>query len=136
MRKNSPLIALYVWASLAFFPLAVCWGQTPIHGAGYCQAAPNDYCFVSSPLSIFWDGGMGGGVHVQRIEWDDSGKTTKITGIDPTFDGMNQWSITSEKLVDGVLFVTFKEQGRKKYKFKIVFGKIVSIEEVVTRPKK
>ncbi len=115
-------------AKTAATPTAPVPAQNVGPSVAFLQAAPNDWVYVSAGFDVSWDGGLGGGFHVQRIEWDANGNTTKIDGIDPKFDGAFQWTITSSKLVDGILLVTFKEKDTKEYKFKIVSGKIVSIQ--------
>jgi hypothetical protein len=64
-----------------------------VHGGGYLQAAPNDWVYVYADLSLHWDGGMGGGLHVQRIEWDDNGKTTKIDNIPNSRFTLINWRV-------------------------------------------
>ncbi|MGD0383460.1 MAG: hypothetical protein ABSA77_08070 [Thermoguttaceae bacterium] len=100
--------------------------QEPIKGAGYYEAVKDNYHYVP-----FSKGGFGG-LNVDRIEWDETGKTVAVVGLRPFFEARSNIKITSDvkkpKLKDGILYLKFEGQGDNEFKFKIVFGTGVSIE--------
>ena len=107
----------------------------PASGAGYYEAVPSNYFYLATAMTC--TGGFGG-LHVAKVEWNDTGKTTAITGLGPFFETAKEISTTGKiaitsdvknpKLVDGTLFLKLEGKGDVEYKFKIVFGKIVSIK--------
>ncbi|MBM3860332.1 MAG: hypothetical protein FJ395_11860 [Verrucomicrobia bacterium] len=101
----------------------------PTSGAGYYEAAASNYYYLATTMTC--TGGFGG-LHVGKVEWDDTGKTTSISGLEPLFEAEKSLKIVSDvknpKLVDGILSLKFEGKGDVEYKFKIVFGKIISIE--------
>ncbi len=98
----------------------------PESGAGYYEALDDQHYYIP-----FTTGGLGG-LHVDRVEWDDSGRLIGIKGLRPFFDGAGQIKITSDvtnpKIEDGILFLFLDGKGKKAYRFKIMFGLGVSIE--------
>lgn len=97
----------------------------PESGAGYYEALKgHDY------LIPFTTGGLGG-LHVDRVEWDDTGKTVAIKGLRPFFDAAEQLRIVSDvvrpKIQDGVVYLKLAGKGDKEYRFRILFGIGVSI---------
>lgn len=97
----------------------------PASGAGYYEALEGHDYYIP-----FTSGGLGG-LHVERVEWDDSGKTIAVKGLRPFFDGGEQVKITSDvtnpKIQDGILYLKLDDKSGKEYQFKIVFGIGVSI---------
>jgi len=97
----------------------------PESGAGYYEALDGHDYYIP-----FTSGGLGG-LHVDRVEWDDTGKTIAIKGLRPFFDGGEQIKITSDlakpQIKDGVLYLKLDGKGDKEYQFKIVFGIGISI---------
>jgi hypothetical protein len=98
----------------------------PIAGAGFYEAVTNNYYYVP-----FEKGGFGG-LHVDKIEWDDQGKLISIKNLRPFFEGSKQIAITSDvkepKIKDGILYLKLDGKGDTEFKFNTLFGKGVSIE--------
>jgi hypothetical protein len=97
----------------------------PETGAGYYQALEGHDYYIP-----FTSGGLGG-LRVDRVAWDDTGKTVAVNGLRPFFDGGEQIKIISDvsrpKIQDGILYLKLEGKGDKEYQFKIVFGIGVSI---------
>jgi len=98
----------------------------PESGAGYYEALEGHFYYIA-----FTEGGLGG-LHVDKIVWDDTGKTIAIKGLRPFFDGADRIQIISDatnpRIEDGILTLQLKHKGGKEYKFNIRFGIGVSIE--------
>ncbi|MBW2107220.1 MAG: hypothetical protein JRI36_00940 [Deltaproteobacteria bacterium] len=98
----------------------------PESGAGYYEALPGHDYFIP-----FTSSGVLGGLHVDKVAWDDAGKTIAIEGLRPFFDGAEKIRITSDvrapKIQDGILYLKLAGHGNQEYGFKIVFGLGVSI---------
>ena len=71
-------------------------------------------------------------MHVDRIEWDNEGKTITVKGLRPLFESSREIKISSEvkdpKLEDGILYLKLEGKGDTEFRFKIVFGNGVSID--------
>ena len=104
----------------------------PVSGAGYIEAIEGRTYYVP----FVWNGKNGetkfAGLRVERIEWDQAGRLVSVKGLKNVFESEPSMEISSDttkpKVDDGVLHLMFKEKGDTEYKFKIVLGKIVSIE--------
>jgi len=92
----------------------------PESGAGYYEALEGHEYYIP-----FTSGGLGA-LHVDRVEWDETGKTVALKGLRPFFDGAEQIRITSDvmqpKIKDGILYLRLAGKGNKEYQFKIVYG--------------
>jgi hypothetical protein len=97
----------------------------PESGAGYYEALEGHDYYIP-----FTSGGLGG-LHVDRVEWDDTGKIMAVKGLRSFFDGAEQIKITSDvthpKIKDGILYLRLAGRGNTEYQFKIVFGIGISI---------
>ena len=97
----------------------------PESGAGYYEALEGHDYYIP-----FTSGGLGG-LHVDKVEWDDKGNTIAIKGLRPFFDGAEQIKITSDvkhpKIKDGILYLRLAGKGNLEYQFKIIFGVGISI---------
>jgi hypothetical protein len=104
----------------------------PESGAGYYEALEGRDYYIP-----FTRDGLGG-LHVKKVEWDDTGKAIVIEGLRPFFDGAEQIKITSDvakpKIKDGTLLLKLDGKGDKEYQFKIVFGIGVSITPPLYQP--
>jgi hypothetical protein len=102
------------------------------YGAGYYLAVPGNYYFsVTSGKSRSWPGGIGG-LHINKIAWDDKGRTTEIVGLSPFFEGAHGnikivTDVSHPKVENGILILKFSEFGGRTFKFDFKFGQIVSI---------
>jgi hypothetical protein len=100
--------------------------QYPESGAGYYEALEGETYLIP-----FTTGGLGG-LHVDRIEWDDTGKTVAVKGLRPYFDGAQKIDIVSDtekpRIENGVLYLRLKQKETKEYRFTILYGMGVSIE--------
>jgi hypothetical protein len=100
--------------------------KDPIKGAGFYQAKKGNYYFVHGFPAEFL-----GGLHVEKIEWDDDGKTVAITGLDPVLDALPQMKIVSDvvnpKIKGGIHYLKLEDKGDTEYQLKILFGKVVSV---------
>jgi hypothetical protein len=97
----------------------------PASGAGYYEGAAGGWHFV-----LF--AGDYCGLHVDKVQWDKSGKTVAIEGLRPFVDAEKQIKITSDvkkpKLVDGILYLKLEGRGDVEYGFKIVYGQGISVD--------
>jgi len=98
----------------------------PESGAGYYEALEGNYYYIP-----FTKGGLGG-LHVDKVEWDENGKTIAIKGLRPFFDGAEQIKITSDvtdpKIEDGIVYLRLKGKADTEFKFKVIYGVGISIE--------
>ncbi len=98
----------------------------PDAGAGYYEALEGNHCYI--PFTI---GGLGG-LLVDRVEWDDKGRTISIKGLRPYFESGEKMRITSDvnnpKLRDGILYLKLAGKGNVEYQFRIMFGIGVYVE--------
>ena len=105
-------------------------------GAGYIQGVSGEHVHVSAIIKRSKEkkgayNFMQFLIGVNRIEWDDNGQTTSVTGIEPTIQTSHgdEWKIISdiEKPIiqDGVLLLDTAEKGRLL--LKIVFGDKASV---------
>ena len=104
---------------------------TPVSGPGFYKALPNNYHYVP-----FMRGGFGG-LHVDKIEWDDSGKTISIERLEPVFESEKNIKISSDvskpKLIDGVLHLKLEGYGKTDFQFRFSYGKGVSINPPLSK---
>jgi hypothetical protein len=125
--KGTPFAELYMTGKEMIFDD---YGEISL-GAGYYLALENNYYYIP-----FSKGGFGG-LHVDRIEWDDAGKTTSIKGLRPFFESAEEIKITSDvnnpKLADGVLFLKLDGHGDLEFKFSMAFGKGTNIDPPVLK---
>jgi hypothetical protein len=100
--------------------------QYPESGAGYYKAVEGHTYYVP-----FTQGGLGG-LHVDKIAWDEKGKTIAIEGLQPYFDGAEKFPIISDvsrpRIKDGVLYLKLKNKKEKEHQFIIRYGIGISIE--------
>jgi hypothetical protein len=105
--------------------------QKIFKGAGYIQAVTNQYIHIVFTIKHQKKGEKDVNysqmqLGVNRIDWDDDGKTTHISGINPTIEAMfsDGFKITSDlktpSLTNGVLNVDIEKQG--KVSLEIKFG--------------
>jgi hypothetical protein len=105
--------------------------QKPIKGAGYIQALPGKYimilvlveCEFPAPRGIKY---IQLAISVNRVDWDDEGKTTNIQRINPIIGTSlgGKFKILSDldkpKLTNGILHISLGNMG--DYSFQILFG--------------
>lgn len=116
-------------------------GDPLLFGAGYIQALPGQNWTASSDVS---NGGPAGGgqffegqicgLDMKRVEWDDKGRTTSISGLGPSLETSGKEKkikITSDtahpKIVDGNLYIKLDRRGDSEYWIKMLFGNIVGV---------
>jgi hypothetical protein len=104
----------------------------PESGAGYYEALEGHDYYIP-----FTNGGLGG-LLVDRVAWDDTGKTIAVKGLRPFFDGAEKIKITSDvsnpRIENGALYLKLEGKGEQVFQFKILFGIGVSIIPPLSGP--
>lgn len=126
--KGEPRSALYMTGEEMVF------GDDgwPNSGSGYIEALPGNTYYI--PFQNLEEAGKPkfGGLRVQRIDWDASGRTVSIKGLQSEFEAEKNIKIVSDvnkpKMEDGVLYLRFQGAGDKEFKVTIKFGKGALIE--------
>ena len=99
-------------------------GGKVIKGGGYYKALPGEHYYIPFGPPFC-------GLNVDRIQWNDTGKTVSIEGLQAFVDAENKIQILSDvknpNLVDGILHLKLEGRSNIDYMFKIVFGQGISI---------
>lgn len=108
-------------------------GAMPVYGAGFYQAVEGDYIFIRTDFkyrSALFEGRLVG-LRVDRIRWDQQGRTVAVAGLRSFLEAKENIAITSNvqkpKIRNGNLYITLEGRGEQEYWVAMRFGQIVGI---------
>jgi len=106
--------------------------KNPVKGAGAYEAVSNNYYNIFFITFSIPGGEQMFGLHVRRVEWDDTGKTVSIDILDPYLECKEKIRIVSDikqpKLHDGLLYLRLEGNPTTEFAFDIRFGKGQSVK--------